>query len=281
MEPEPDELTLDLKVAVAIAHARAHPEQMRPYVPRSAQPDNSDARMKVLDDINALLDAQESPIVSGPVALPVSLRNAAVIAVARLGAAPSVTALITDALRRTLEEAVSRAALDSHYAQHPHARPSLGEVALAYAEQTGSPLAQRPELLDAAAQQIVSVHPDADGRDVLMWAQGWLSAQEESAQLFVPQTAAQVQAHKRAELDRYLDWLEKEQGLPTPEQLAAADRWVNGLLTAIRSADRAVVDDMSQRRWRARARREAREMAQDPADRGEVAATMRFLDGDE
>lgn len=67
-----------------------------------------------------------------------------------------------------------RAALDEHYQQHPDARPSLTEVALAMAEQTGSPLAQHPAALTSATEQILARHPDADAHDVLLWAEAQL-----------------------------------------------------------------------------------------------------------
>ena len=63
------------------------------------------------------------------------------------------------------------AALEQHFAAHPHARPSLAEVALALAAQDGSPLADRPELLERAATQLLARHPDADADDVLLWAE--------------------------------------------------------------------------------------------------------------
>jgi hypothetical protein len=238
-----------------------------------------DARMHALDRMNALLDSNDTATVSTSMRLPVTVRNAAAIAVADLGVASSITALVAQALRLILGQTVSQAALDGHFEQYPHARPSLSGVALAYAEQTRSPLAERPELLSMAAEQILPSHPDADARDVLMWAQGWLSAHTQAAEPTQAPTAQQVRAHKLAELDRYLQWLEQEQGPPTPEQLAAADRWVDGLRAALNSADRAVVADIVEHKRRAQAIREAWEMYNDPADRAEVAATMRFLDG--
>lgn len=110
--------------------------------------------------------------------LPSALRDAAALAVDHLGIAPSTTSLTAAALRSALETAVLHASLESHFAQHPEARPSLGEVALALAEQDGSPLAGRPDLIEKAAAEVVIRHPHADADDVLLWieAQQALSA---------------------------------------------------------------------------------------------------------
>lgn len=67
-------------------------------------------------------------------------------------------------------------ALETHYQQHPEARPSLVEVALALAAQDGSPLAERPDLIERAAAQVTSRHPDADADDVLLWAEAQRAA---------------------------------------------------------------------------------------------------------
>lgn len=125
----------------------------------------------VLDRLNLLLDASDGSTSNTSMRLPTSLRDAAALAVAELGLAPSTTALTAGALRVALETAVMRAALDEHYRQHPQARPSLAEVALAMAEQTGSPLAEQPAVLTAAAEQLLTRHPDADAHDVLLWAE--------------------------------------------------------------------------------------------------------------
>ena len=103
--------------------------------------------------------------------LPVALREAAALAVEHLAVAESTTALTVGALRNALEAAVAQAALDRHYADHPHLRPSLAELAVAAAEQDGHPLAAAPELLARAADEIVRRHPDADADDVLLWAE--------------------------------------------------------------------------------------------------------------
>ena len=127
--------------------------------------------VEVLDRLNTLLDADEDATSNTSMRLPTALRDAAALAVGELGVARSTTALTAAALRAALETAVMRAALDEHYRQHPHARPGLAQVALALAEQTGSPLAEHPAVLASAAEQILARHPDADAHDVLLWAE--------------------------------------------------------------------------------------------------------------
>ncbi len=133
------------------------------------------AELEVLDEINRLLDTDGDATVNTSMRLPASLRDAAALAVRHLGVAGSTTSLTAAALRRALETAVTEAALEAHFEQHPHARPSLAEVALALAAQDGSPLADRPELLERAAAQVLASHPDADADDVLLWAEAQLA----------------------------------------------------------------------------------------------------------
>jgi hypothetical protein len=134
------------------------------------------AELEVLDEINRLLDADGEGTVNTSMRLPTALRDAAALAVRHLGVADSTTSLTAAALRRMLETAVMEAALEAHYEQHPQARPSLAEVALALASQDGSPLADHADLIERAAVQIVAHHPDADAEDVLLWAEAQLAA---------------------------------------------------------------------------------------------------------
>jgi hypothetical protein len=62
-------------------------------------------------------------------------------------------------------------ALKAHYQQHPAARPSLAEVALALAAQDSSPLANRPDIIERAAAEVQARRPDAEADDVLLWAE--------------------------------------------------------------------------------------------------------------
>lgn len=132
--------------------------------------------LATLNEIVRLLDADDASTVNTSMRLPASLRDAAALAVDALGAAPSTTALAADGLRRQLKTIVMEAALRHHYDQHPDARPSLTEVALALAAQDGSPLADQHEVVVAAAEEVARRHPDAGPDDVLLWAEAQLAA---------------------------------------------------------------------------------------------------------
>ena len=93
-----------------------------------------------------------------------------------MGYAESASELTVGGLRRSLEAVAQRAILDAHYEQYPRARPSLAELALAAAQLDGNPLAERPELIRRAADEIAVWRPDADADDVLMFAAGLASA---------------------------------------------------------------------------------------------------------
>jgi hypothetical protein len=64
-----------------------------------------------------------------------------------------------------------QAALGDHYERHPHARPDLGDLAVAAAELDGHPVAGQPERLRRAATEIAANHPAASPDDVLLWAE--------------------------------------------------------------------------------------------------------------
>ena len=139
------------------------------------------ADLTVFDRINALLDAEDESTVNTSMRLPVALRDAAALAVDHLKVAASTTALTASALRTAVETAVMAAALGAHYTQHPAARPTLAEVALALAAQDGSPLATRPDLLEQAAVAVLHRHPGADADDVLLWAEAQQAAVRHTA----------------------------------------------------------------------------------------------------
>lgn len=128
-------------------------------------------RSAVIDRINDLLDEGDGETANTSMRIPLALREAASLAVAELGAAPSTTALTTAALRATVEAIALQAVLDQHYAEHPHVRPTLAEVAIAAAELDGHRFAAEPERLRRAATEVVEQHPDADADDVLLWAE--------------------------------------------------------------------------------------------------------------
>lgn len=127
-------------------------------------------RLAALDRIIELLDAPEGPTTNTSMRLPDTLREAAALAVGALDIAPSATSLTSDALRRALETAVIGAGLDAYFAQYPDSRPTLAQVALALAQQDGSPLADEPEALERAAAEVQKIRPEADADDVLLWA---------------------------------------------------------------------------------------------------------------
>ena len=128
-------------------------------------------RRDVITRIGALLDARDERTGGTSMRIPETLRDAAALAVEHLHVAPSTTALTADALRNRLEAVVLQAALDSHYREHPKARASLAELAVAAAQLDGHPLAPQPDLLRRAAAEVVASHPDADADDVLLWGE--------------------------------------------------------------------------------------------------------------
>jgi hypothetical protein len=125
----------------------------------------------VLDRINQLLDSTDDSTVNTSMRLPVTLRDAAALAVEHLDVAASTTTLTAVALRQALETALMEAGLEAHLQDHPDTRPSLAEVALALAAQDQSPMADRPDLIERAAAEVTSRHPNADPDDVLLWAE--------------------------------------------------------------------------------------------------------------
>ena len=131
---------------------------------------------KAIAQITRLLDSSDQETTNTSMRLPVALRDAAAVAVRALGVAPSTTALTTTALRAMLEAIVMQAVLDSHYQQYPQVRPDLAQLAMAAAELDGHPLADRPDLIREAADEIIRTRPDADADDVLLWAEARASA---------------------------------------------------------------------------------------------------------
>lgn len=89
-----------------------------------------------------------------------------------MGLARTTTELTVRGLRDLLEAAAQRAVLDAHYEAHPDARPDLADIALAAAQMDGHPLAERPELIQRAAAEIVSINDDPTPDEVLSYAAG-------------------------------------------------------------------------------------------------------------
>jgi hypothetical protein len=107
--------------------------------------------MDALDRIAALLASTDTNSAGTSMRLDVSLRDAARIGRDELGW-DTATELAAAGLRDRLEQLLHDAALEAHYALHPPARPSLAEVTVAYAEQTGHPLADHIEEIARAIQ---------------------------------------------------------------------------------------------------------------------------------
>lgn len=125
--------------------------------------------MSALDDLIAALDEAPGDTESTSVRQPVALRRA-LRAALELGFAANANEAVNSATRASLEAFAQRAALDEHYATHPGSRPSLADVAHALAVLEHSPVAERPDLLQQAAEEVVRAKPGADGDDVLLWA---------------------------------------------------------------------------------------------------------------
>lgn len=129
----------------------------------------------LLDDLLGLLRATSEESVGTSVRIPMSLRKAAALA-AEMGLTASTTELTVRGLRGQLEALAQQAVLDAHYEQYPHLRPSLAEVAVATAQVDGHPLADRRDLIERAAEEIVRFKRDATPDDVLVYAAGLASA---------------------------------------------------------------------------------------------------------
>lgn len=126
---------------------------------------------EAIDQISRLLDSDMAETSNTSMRIPTALRDAAALAARELGVAPSATALTTAALRSALEAAVMQAVLEEHFEQYPDARPDLGDLAIAAAEQDGNPLAARPDFIRQAASELSARHPDPAPEDVLLWAE--------------------------------------------------------------------------------------------------------------
>jgi hypothetical protein len=131
-----------------------------------------------LDRLNELLDrAQGGDTVVTSVRQPAALREALKLAV-EMGMGETVNEVTNQALLDRLETFSMGVGLEVHNREHPERRPSLAGIALAHAELDHSPLAHRPELIEAAAREVEEHDPDADGEIVVFWAQcladhGW------------------------------------------------------------------------------------------------------------
>jgi hypothetical protein len=136
-----------------------------------------------LDRLVELLDrTQHGDTVSTSVRQPAALREALRLAVS-MGMSESVNQATNQAVLERLEIFTRGLGLEVQFREHPEARPSLAEVAMSLAQMDENPLAQQPEIIEAAAGEVQKHWPDADGDNVLVWAQclvqhGWLPASE-------------------------------------------------------------------------------------------------------
>ncbi len=139
--------------------------------------DSLDELLDALD--GALDDAESEPLVGTSVKLPANLRRAAEMA-RSMGLIKSTSEVAVEGLRDRLDVITQRAVLDRHYRLHPEAQPSLARVARAYAQMHGHPLANHAALIVEAADRVVKDEPEADARDVLIYATA-LQRERESA----------------------------------------------------------------------------------------------------
>lgn len=122
-----------------------------------------------------LLDSVNAESVGTSVRLPSALREAASVAI-EMGLVSSTSEVTTWGLRDALESIAQRAVLDAHYEEYPSARPDLWEIALMSAELNAHPLADRPELVRRAAEELVRIVPDPSPAEVLAYAAGLAAA---------------------------------------------------------------------------------------------------------
>ncbi|MPY96718.1 MAG: hypothetical protein GEU97_01745 [Actinophytocola sp.] len=124
--------------------------------------------------LEQLDEARESVVTS--VRVPQGLRHAATV-LQDAGLVSSWNELLVQGARDRIEAIAHRAGLDAHYADHPEARPAVGEVALALARMDASELANRPDVIEQAATELTRIRPDATADDVLTYATALLAHQ--------------------------------------------------------------------------------------------------------
>ena len=115
------------------------------------------------------LDGDEDATVVTSIRQPVALREAVRVAV-EAGMDASVNEATVQSLRHRLETFAQRLALESHYERHPKVRPSLADRTIAAAELDDHPLAEEPDLLRRAADEVLQIKPEAEPDHVLVYA---------------------------------------------------------------------------------------------------------------
>ena len=118
------------------------------------------ARVDELLEILDALDDSDSTVTS--FRQPAALRDAVRLAV-ELGLAGSPNEVAVDAVRDRVEAFAQSLALEEHFANHPHARPTLGDLAIAAAQLDGHPFADHHEFLRRCADEVADIRPDARG----------------------------------------------------------------------------------------------------------------------
>lgn len=126
-------------------------------------------RVATLLEMLDKLDTSESTVTS--YRQPAALRDAVRLAV-ELGMAGNPNEITVAAVRSRVEAFAQSLALEQHVTAHPHARPTLGDLAIAAAELDGHPLAGDHAFLRRCAEEVVAIRADATGEDVLLYAAG-------------------------------------------------------------------------------------------------------------
>lgn len=122
--------------------------------------------------LEAIDQGNESVVTS--VRVPPGLRQAARV-LQSAGLINSWNEVLVQGARDRLEAIAHQAGLDAHFADHPELRPRLAEVALAMARLDDSELAERPDLIEQAADELILIRPEADADDVLTYATALLA----------------------------------------------------------------------------------------------------------
>lgn len=137
--------------------------------------------MDAVDKLLGLLDGLDSSATTvTSVRQPAALREAVKLAV-QLGMDANTNDATVHAVRDRVETFAQHLALEAHFRRHPHARPSLAELALAAAQLDGHPLAGDERLLRTAAAELGPSQPGATGADVLIYAMGMRSKSRATA----------------------------------------------------------------------------------------------------
>jgi hypothetical protein len=137
--------------------------------------------LATVEELMRALDDSDVTTTTTSLRQPVALRRALGIAV-ELGLAATANEATNESLRVGLRSFALGQALEQHYEEHPWARPNLYQLGVATAVMTGNPLAERKDLLRRAAREVKRLRPDADGDDVVLWAEALLQHERSTVQ---------------------------------------------------------------------------------------------------